>query len=242
MKQILIVAVAVLFTTIGFSQEEKNIVYDANVEVRQVQNFNGLEVSGAIDVYISQGNEEAVAVSGGDAEAIDRIKTEVKNGVLHIYFDGKGINWKSWNNNKLKAYVTFKNVEKLMASGACNLIATQTIKVNTLLIDLSGASDFKGAVNVSTLAIDISGAANVKISGSATQAKLQSSGASDIKGYDLTIDYCKAETSGASSIRIRVNKELAAEASGASNVYYKGEAVIKAVSSSGGSTIKRQND
>ena len=39
------------------AQSDKNIVFDANAEPRPVKDFTGIEVSGAISVYLSQGTE-----------------------------------------------------------------------------------------------------------------------------------------------------------------------------------------
>jgi len=69
---------------------------------------------------------------------------------------------------------------------------------------------------------------------------IQSSGASDVKGYDLVTDVYNAKAFGTSDINIIVNKELSANASGASNISYKGNAVIKDQHSSGASSIGKK--
>jgi hypothetical protein len=66
------------------------------------------------------------------------------------------------------------------------------------------------------------------------------SGASEFEGFDLKIDYCKAEISGAGEMEITVNKELEAEASGASSIKYRGDATVKKSDSSGASSIKKK--
>ena len=138
-------------------------------------------------------------------------------------------------------YVSFKDLEKLEASGASDIIVAGEIKQTSLLMKLSGASNFKGAVTVSTLKLDLSGASDVTLSGTASVVNIESSGASDVKAYDLVTDVCTAKASGASDVNITVNKELNAHASGASDIYYKGSAVIKDIESSGASTVKRKN-
>jgi hypothetical protein len=224
------------------AQNEKNLVFDANAEARMVSGFTAVEVSGAIDLFLSQGNEEAAAVSASSSEAIGRIRTEVKNGTLHIYFDGKGWNWKTWGNNKMKAYVTFKNLTRVEASGACNVKSTEAIKVPELKIQLSGASDYTGELQVGLLKLDASGASNIRVSGKAEKLEIDASGACNIKAYDLKADYGKLDASGASNIGVTINKELNAEASGGSNIYYKGEGMIRNISSSGGASVKRKAD
>ncbi|MES2374447.1 MAG: head GIN domain-containing protein [Bacteroidota bacterium] len=222
------------------AQNEKNLVVDANAEVRNVSGFTAIEVSDAIDLYISQGTGEAVAISGSSDDIKARIKTEVRSGTLHIYFDGKGLNWKRWGNNRMKAYVTYKTLQSLEASGACNVKTTDAIRQTELKMEMSGASDFTGEVAVTKLHLSASGASRVKISGTAGNASFDASGACDIKAYDLITDMCRIDASGASNIRITVNKELNAKASGGSNISYRGTGLIRDLSSSGGASIKRK--
>jgi len=54
-------------------------------------------------------------------------------------------------------------------------------------------------------------------------------------------EYCNASASGASDIRINVNKELSAHASGASNVQYKGEGLVRDLRTSGSSSVNRKS-
>ncbi len=222
------------------AQNEKNLVVDANAEVRNVSGFTSIEVSGSIDLYISQGNEEAVAISATTDEIKGRIRTEVRSGILHIYLDAKGLNWKRWTNHKMKAYVTYKSLERLEASGASNIKTTDPIKGNELHIELSGASDFTGEIMVTKFRLSASGASNIKISGTADNAAFDANGACSIHGYDLKTDICKVDASGASNIRITVNKELNAIASGGSTIFYRGTGLIRDISSSGGASIKRR--
>ncbi len=242
MKQICILLALGLGWLGAFAQSEKNLVVDANAEVRTVSGFTGIEVSGAIDLYISQGSSEAVAISANTEEIRARIKTEVRSGTLHIYFDGKGLNWKVWGNNKMKAYVTYKTLLKLEASGACNVKATDPIKQAELRMEMSGASDFSGELAISSLKLSASGASNVSIYGTVANATVDASGACNIKAYDLQTEMCKIDASGASNVRITVNKELNATASGGSTIFYKGTGLIRDISSSGGASVKRRTD
>ena len=238
MKKFFLSLAVMLFATLAFAQ--KTMITDVNAEQRTLTgNFNAIKISGGIDLYLSQYETESIAVSASEDQYRDRIKTVIENGTLKIYYDGD----KLWNtgNKKLKAYVSFKNLENLTASGASDVVVTGAITVPSLRIDCSGASDFKGAVKVDKLTIELSGASDAKISGSAAEVSIQSSGASDVKGYDLVTENCTAKASGASDINITVNKELNVHASGASDVYYKGSAVIRDLHSSGASTVARKS-
>jgi len=219
------ILVLALLCFIG-TQAQRTIVNDANAEVRKLTgSFNKIVISGGIDLYLSQYDNESIAVSASSDEYKQNIKTVVEDNTLKIYYDG-GKQWNS-GNKKLKAYVSFKTLEKLNASGASDVQVDGMIEVPALVLNMSGASDFKGGVKVNTLGLELSGASDVRINGSASMVSIQTSGASDVKGYDLVTDVCTAKASGASDINITVNKELNAHASGASDIFFRGEAVIK---------------
>ncbi len=62
-------------------------------QTRKVSGFNAIDVSAGIDLYITMGNTEEVKVVAAN-DIIDDIKTEVKDGALHIYMKNK--NWLNW--------------------------------------------------------------------------------------------------------------------------------------------------
>ena len=213
-------------------------VNDANAEKRNVSGFHAIEVSGGIDLYLSQG-EEAVAVSASKTEYRDKIVTEVKNGVLKIWFDWKNGLKFNWDNHKLKAYVSVKSLDGLKASGGSDIDVDGTIKTTKLDMGISGGSDFKGKIESDELTIEASGGSDVSISGKATKLSIEVSGGSDFSGYELASDICNVEASGGSDVRVTVNKELSADASGGSDVYYKGNVTnISTKSVGSGKAIK----
>jgi hypothetical protein len=225
---------------VGGAGAQNTVINDPNAQVRDVKNFHGVEVANAIDLYLTQGNTEAVAVSARDTKYRDLMRTEVKNGILRIYLDKDGWNWHG-GDHKLKAYVSIKTIDKLGASGASDVMVDGTISGDQLDLRLSGASDFKGAVKFNGITLDQSGASDATISGTVNEISIEASGASNVKGYDLVTDNCKVHASGASDIRISVNKALSAHASGASSVYYKGSGVITDIHTSGASNITKKS-
>ncbi len=196
MKKIQLIVLSLFAACTVLAQQ----VNDPNAVVREAKDFHGISVSSAFDVYITQGSSEAVAVSAVDEKSRERITVEVKAGILHIGFDSKGLNWAK-GNKKLKAYISYKAIDRLQVSGACDVYITGTLKADHLDIKQSGASDFKG--------------------------------------YDLVTEICDARASGASDIKITVNKEISANASGASDVRFKGQGVIRDLKSSGSSSVSK---
>ncbi|MEO6453615.1 MAG: head GIN domain-containing protein [Ginsengibacter sp.] len=235
MKYIFLICLTI-FSFNSFSQE---IINDKNAELREVSSFDAIKVSGAIEVYLSQGSSSAVAVSASEERFRDKIKTEVVNNTLKIYYDGDKLSW-NMGNKKLKAYVSVIDVNSLEATGASTFKISGTISGNSLSVKLTGASDFTGDIKFSKLIADLTGASQIRLSGRVDNINIDASGASDVKGYDLSSNECSVNVTGASDVRITVNKEISAHATGASSVFYKGEAVMKNVRSSGASSIVKK--
>ncbi len=238
MKKIFLALLVICFASVTYAQNE--IVVDPNASVRTLDGaFHSIKVSGGIDLYLSQSSTAAIAVSAANDNLKADIKTVIENNTLRIFYEGD----KSWKrkDRKLRVYVSFTELKKLTASGACDVVAVGSITVDALELYMSGACDFTGVVKVNTLKMDLSGASDVKISGTATTADIESSGASDVKGYELVTDICNANVSGASDLFITVNKVLNATATGASDIKYKGDAVTKEKHSGGASSITRAN-
>lgn len=238
MKKILLLLVAAFSFAFVFAQK---IIHDPNVEVRNVTgSFHAIEISGGIDLYLSSG-DEAVAISAKDDEIKSHIKTEIQNGVLKIWYEGKGMHFNFGGGKAMKAYVSFKNLDRIVASGGSDVMVDGAINANDLSLHFSGGSDFRGKVNASNLNVEQSGGSDVHISGTATIIKVSASGGSDFKGYDMVSDNCSVSSSGGSDVEITVNKELTAEASGGSDVYWKGSGNVKNVKTSGAGSVSHKS-
>lgn len=217
---------------IGFCQLTIN---DPYAEVKSVPEFSSVTVSGGIDVILTHGKSQAVVVSESSGSAPGSIVAEVKNGVLHIYPDSKFVRLLS--RSKLKAYISYTTLENLSASGAVSIKFAEDVQQERLQVSLSGASKLKATVQVTRLDLKMSGASDARLSGTGEELTLVCSGASDLKAYDLTIANCDAKISGASDVQISVDKLLTVNASGASDLFYKGNPKTE-IRSTGSSTVR----
>src|SRR5687768_796847 len=163
MKHILAIFVMTVFSAAALAQKTVN---DPNAEKRNVSGYHGIQVSGGIDLYLSEGSE-AVAVSASETKFRDNIKTEVKDGILKIWYDDK-LNLKvDWGNRKMKAYVSYKSLDRLSGSGGSDINVDGVIKAGNFALDLSGGSDFEGKMDVNELKVEASGGSDINIGGTA---------------------------------------------------------------------------
>lgn len=235
MKNILLLSC--LLVTLA-SQAQKT-VHDANAISRSAKDFHGIEISDGIDLYLTQGNSEAVAVSASSNEYRDKIQVEVVNGILKIFYERKSWGMSiNFGNRKLKAYVSARTLDKLSASGGADVQIENELNASQLIMHFSGGSDFRGKVNAQDLQVSASGGSDAYLSGRAEKISIDASGGSDIHAYDMVSNFCTVETSGGSDVHITVNKELKGSASGGSDIYYKGTASSNS-NKRGGSSIKK---
>ena len=221
--------------------QEKVIINDPNVEKRDVKRFYGVKVSGSVSLFISQDDETKLLVSARDEEDRARIMTEVRNGILHIYYEPErgNVHFGIGKNRQLRAYVSAPDIKLLESNGSGSLIINGSLKADKLELSHSGSGMVSGGIDVNELDFDQSGSGSAHLKGLAKIANLSTSGSGNIRSYELSTDICEVSASGSGSVEIAVNKELSASTSGSGSVRFKGEGLIRDISTSGSGKVKR---
>ena len=209
-----------LFSACSFAQKE-HVITDNHVEARSVDPFDALVVSGPFTVHYSNGSAHQLAVSASDRNLRNRIVTKVVGRQLEISLEGSS--WNKWNGkSNYIIYVSSPELHKIVASGAVDFDVHDQLMSCDLKLIFSGASDFSGDINVAKLDAVFSGGSDLKAKGKVDQLKLTMSGASDCNCLDLMVENAEMVASGASDIKISINKTIKATASGASDIEYRG--------------------
>jgi len=216
---------------IANAQESKNYA---------VKNFTSIGVSSGIDLYLTQSGNEAVTVKS-DEKTLEDIVVEQKGNNISIKFRD-GVSWSGMFKNRIvKAYVNYKMLTALAASGGSDVMMQNQLKTDKLAISSSGGSDLKLNVVCNDITIQSSGGSDIDLKGKAANMTIQSSGGSDIDAFEFITDYAKVQASGGSDVNIYVNKGLEAAASGGGDVSYKGNAALKKTSSSKSGDVHHVN-
>ena len=182
----------------NFSFNFKGVKGSGNLasEVRNATGFKGVDVGGVFQVEITAQKEFGVEVEADD-NLLQYIKTDVRDGVLHIESSQK-ISPKS----KIRITVSAPEINDLDVSGVAN-VTLNDVKTASLNLDSSGAS-------------------KIRISGETTNFTVDVSGATKIDAEQLTTVDANIDASGASSVTINATGEIRADASGASKILYTG--------------------
>ncbi|MCY1514576.1 putative auto-transporter adhesin, head GIN domain [compost metagenome] len=210
-----------LLSAIALAQSSRSV---------SVKNFDGISVGSGIDLYLTQGAEESLTIKAGK-NVIDNVVVEQKGGDINIRYKTK-INWSILMDEQIKVYVSYKNLERLAASGGSDVYTQNPMKVNVLDLSASGGADVKLTLNCKNLSLSASGGADIYLKGNGENLSLSASGGADINAFGYVVNYAKVAVSGGADADIYVNKGLDAAASGGGDVNYKGTAVLKRTNSS----------
>ena len=199
----------------------QKVVYDDNVEKRPVHDFHAIETSSGIEVIISKGDKEELAVGVGNKDYLYEIKTVVENGVLKISRAGDWKFWNQWKNWKVKVYVSYTNLDAVKATSGGSVTGTD-LKFEKLTAKLNSG-------------------ANITLTGSVDDLKIDGSSGAQFRGYSLNAANCHAETSSGAGIQISVSKEISAKANSGGFIRFKGDGLIRDINVNSGGSVKRQS-
>jgi hypothetical protein len=178
---------------------------------RNTDSFTGVKVSSGIDVYLKQGNNEAVSVEA-DENLQEYILTEVRNGVLNVYTE-----YNIRSAERKRVYVTMKEVKSVSSTSAGDVYGESLINGDKLELSASSAGDIKLDVKVNKADIDISSSGDITLTGDA----------------DISV-------SSAGDADVNVSEKITARASSAGDINYKGDPkYVDAHSSSAGGIHRR---
>lgn len=195
--------------------------FAAEIQDRKLTGFHAVASTGSFDVVLKQGSSESVKVEA-DAEVINEIITEVRNGTLTIRSKNTR-NWSNmWNNRKITIYVVAKDLNSIVLSGSGDLKMENQFNTNKLELRLSGSGDFKGSVNVKNLEASISGSGDFSISGKADESTVSISGSGEFRGGDLMTKSTAIRVSGSGDASIYASERVDASVSGSGDVHYSG--------------------
>lgn len=225
---------AMLIPLTGFTQGvrgNRNVVN----ETRYISSFSTIVISGSLDVYLSQDDEESVTVEA-DENLLDIIITEVEGNTLRIY-EKKNIR----QAESRKVYVNFREINSLIADGATDVYGRSPIRAETLELGISGASDVTLEIYVDELICRIKGAADAYLSGEVGAMIARVSGSCDLEAGKLVAQVCQIEASGASDAQVHAVESLDAKASGSSDIEYRGNPEILRMEESTAADISSRN-
>ncbi len=238
MRSIFIIAVSLLLLFSSCREIfAKRIRGNGNIttQARSAGQFNSVDVSGSIDVYVKQDSSSSIKVEA-DENLQQYIETIDDGNVLRIKTE-EGYNLRS--SRQIKVYVSSAVFKRFEASGACDIFSEGKISSSSDIdLGLSGSCEVTMDINAPKVSADVSGTCTVKLKGETKDFKLQGSGSTDVKCFDLIAENVDLDISGAGDAEVYASGKLSGSISGAADVHYKGAAQTD-IHTSGASSVKK---
>lgn len=215
-----IVFLTIMLAGISLTSCRKEIIRgngDIVSVTRDTDNFNAVEVSGKTAVFITQGAEFKVEVTGY-ANLVDRFQTKVQNNILHLGYRNISV-----TRDNIEVHITMPELTGNYISG------TSKMEIN---------GNFP---EVSDYVAEISGTGKIFYlgSGSSNNLKINLSGTGEVDFYNLAVKNVDATISGTGHAKVSASDNIEVEISGNAKLYYKGNPVINSKISGKGEIIKQ---
>ena len=232
----LILVASLILAVMSCENKNTNIIPSSNIssEYMDISGYSGLEIDATFQAEVNfTDSEEPIEIIANE-NLHSHVIIEKVSDVLKVRLsDNVNISGPA----TLKVILKTGTISSFKAGGASEISLMDTLSANTVHINLYGASKMNGSLSVQSLIADLNDASSLDINGTAVNFEINHSGASKASDYNFACDYLDARLSDASEARFTVLKEIEITASGASNLFYKGDAVITSQSLTGASTI-----
>jgi len=221
------------------SVKAKSKVKPAFVQSQSIPKFSGINVGGPFNVTVRIGQKEEVRMEG-DKDVISRIETKVENSVLKIGFKDRkrGWNWSSEGGERVKIFVTVRNLKSLAVSGSGKAVVEGTLRGDSFSSVVSGSGNLTIDAEVKSFSGVISGSGAISASGSSGASEITISGSGSFRGKDFKTGSAEVRVSGSGSATIFAENHLEAVLSGSGNIRYSGNPHVDVTKSGSGSVSK----
>jgi len=205
---------------------------------RNLDYFNKVSARSNVKVKLIHSNEHKV-IFKFSGEDDDNVITTVKNDELVVKVKKNKFGW----NNKAKAAVKvyYTDLKSIEAKAGASIKAEESIQTSELDVVVSSGSVVDIEVEAELIDVEVLSGARALIEGKSTNGRFDASSGAHIDALRLICDNAKAEASSGASIKLHVNKKLAADATSGGMIKYRGDVEQTNIDSGWSGQIKKIN-
>ena len=151
-------------------------------EKRNVSDFTKISFQTGGKMYLRQGSVNSIELEG-DEDVLEKIETRVEGGKLIIGYENERswFNWRSgWEDEKITAYVTVKDLEGLYASGSGSILTQTKLVGQNMDIRVSGSGNIDAEIEAADIEAKVSGSGDLVLKGKAKSIDSNISGSGKI--------------------------------------------------------------
>ncbi len=205
---------------------------DTLVKALKLENFSGVELSADVDVYVSQGKDQSVSISGSKI-ILDALKIDVSGGAISISSE-RCFSDKTPNP---KVFITIPQITRLEVKGTGNIYSNTKLLCDIVEFKILGAGDIFVKTDAAKVITTLSGSGRISLSGSANNHFIKLPGSGQIYAFGLETNDTDVDFNGWGTVEVFVQKNLNAKIRGTGDVRLKGYPVVRSEISGEGKVV-----
>jgi len=198
------------------------------------ENFNKIEVSRGLDVYLTQSDSQSLKVQA-DENLHDIIITEIENGVLKIYAED---NIKRAESKKIMVNVT--NLNAISATSGSDVISTNTLKTDTIKLSTTSGADIEVELDAQSTTLASTSGSDIRVKGKTNTLSASATSGSDINAQYLISQSCTVSVTSGADIAVHAEEKITANATSGGDIKYYGNPKNESVSDTSAGNVRKQ--
>ena len=229
MKKLFSLVIALTAIAAVHAQKEKKetIEGNGNLVTREVsiQTFNSLDASGVYELKLTQGDRETVKIEADEnLQELFQVRNEGQKLVIDMKkMEGKNLKSK----NKMRVYVTFKNLKALDLQTVGNVIADNELSFQNVSIKNKSVGSLDLNLNANKLELDNTSVGSVTLKGKADDAVIKNNGVGSLNAGRFVVQTLDIDNSGVGSAEVNAEKGLKVRDSFLGKVKNRGAATAR---------------
>jgi hypothetical protein len=211
----LVVAVSVLFVACKskcIEDSGRHITKDVSLKA-----YDEIKVSGPIKLVLLQDSSYSLKLSA-DSNILDQIKADVSGGKLTVELDQS----KYCGTDSIVLHAGIGALKSLTASKSAQVTGLEVIYVKDLKIDLSDTTSLSLNLNAASLKTSLNGSSTLDLKGQTGSHEVKSNGSIKLNAFEFISGSYDLNLEGVAKVSANVLNELKINATGSSEISYKG--------------------
>jgi len=182
----------------------------------EIPAFRGIAVEGSIDVRLTKADIQEVTVEG-QVNLIDKLNTEVRDGLWHI-----GIDDCYRTNKPFVVHITVPTVDRVIVQGSGEVQGNDPFNVEDLVVEVQGSGKVNLNVNAGKVTAVVQGSGDIDLNGSCTTVNGTVQGSGDLDLRELQATDAIMTVAGSGDVHVHATGNLKATVQGSGDVLYSG--------------------
>jgi hypothetical protein len=207
MKKAVLLLAGIFFTLSATAQQKEVTIGNgmSTRDVREVPNFDKLEVSGPFEVRLVSGKTGSVIIEG-EKNLTGFITTKVEGNTLSIAPES-GRLFKSSNGNKIIIKVPFDSLSAISLTGSGQINSKAVIQ-NNIKLALTGSGSINLEVAAEAVDAVVTGSGGITLNGKTSTFNATVTGSGNVKAQDLAYTSGSVNVTGSGSAVLRNNEVI----------------------------------